>query len=415
MTDVGLEILRALQANEQLREAPNEGLAVAVRGQFPTEDEFADMLDRRMRRRRMPRRPTPSLDEVERCLRSFLKVQLEGPFDVRDVRWLSGGASKIQVAFTLLSSALAHEQEGSVDLVIRMEPQESLNSTSRRREFQLIEAVRETVPVPRPYWIDVDADWFPEPTLIYELVRGTNKVSTIEGRPTGTGNSFGSRLRPALGRRFVEDLAKIHTLDFSGADLGAFDLPRVGTTDTALWQLNRARRIWEEDRPEDFPLIDVAANWLHRNLPVLDHVSLLHGDFRGGNFLFDEESGEITAWLDWERGHLGDRHRDLAWITSPTFGHYDDDGTTFLVSGLVPLEEFYERYEKLSGLFVDPERLRFYRVLNNYQLVISTLGTAYRVTRLGRTHQDVLLTWLEGVVYSMAEQLRTAMEEDRHG
>ena len=130
---------------------------------------------------------------------------------------------------------------------------------------------------------------------------------------------------------------------------------------------------------------------------------------------FDEPTGKITAWLDWERGYLGDRHRDLAWITIPQFGHYTDDagdGTTYLVSGLVPLKEFYARYEAASGLKVDPAKLRYYRVLNNYQLVASTLGTAYRVARLGRSHQDVLLTWIEGVVYSVADDLRVALMEE---
>src|SRR3546814_15526068 len=68
-------------------------------------------------------------------------------------------------------------------------------------------------------------------------------------------------------------------------------------------------------RPEELPLVDVAARWLNANAPPLDHVSLVHGDFRAGNFLFDEESRRITAWLDWELAVLGDRHQDLTWTT----------------------------------------------------------------------------------------------------
>jgi aminoglycoside phosphotransferase (APT) family kinase protein len=188
-------------------------------------------------------------------------------------------------------------------------------------------------------------------------------------------------------------------------------VPEVGTTQSALWQLNRARRVWEEDRAEDVPLLEVAASWLERNLPTLDRVSLLHGDYRAGNFLFDEDSRQITAWLDVERGYLGDRHRDLAWITMPHFGTHDDEGG-LLVSGVVPLEEFYTDYEAASGLTVDPERLRYYQVFNAYQLAASSLGTAQRVVRLGRSHQDVLVAWLEGVVYSILAELRTSIGED---
>jgi len=57
-------------------------------------------------------------------------------------------------------------------------------------------------------------------------------------------------------------------------------------------------------------------------------------------------------------------------------------------------------------------RLHYYRVLNGYQLVASTLGTAQRVARLGRSHQDVLLTWIEGIVYQLAHDLTTGILED---
>ena len=62
-----------------------------------------------------------------------------------------------------------------------------------------------------------------------------------------------------------------------------------------------------------------AANWLERNLPALDRASVVHGDYRAGNFLFDEASGRITAILDWELVHLGDPLEDLGWICMRSF------------------------------------------------------------------------------------------------
>jgi aminoglycoside phosphotransferase (APT) family kinase protein len=180
----------------------------------------------------------------------------------------------------------------------------------------------------------------------------------------------------------------------------------VDSVQSAQWQLNRALRVWEEDRGEDWPIMEVAANWLQRNLPVLDQVSLLHGDYRSGNFLFDQERGEITAILDWERGYLGDRHRDLAWTTAAVAGHYCEDGKTFLASGMTSTSELLDRYQALSGLSVDPKRMRFYRIFNNFQIVVTVLGSTYRVVRLGKTHQDVLLAWLEGAAYGPMEEMR---------
>ncbi len=410
--DPGVEQLRrVLEVGDAQRDAPDAVFIEAMRERYPTEREFDAMLTRKQQRRSMPRAGTLSLADFAACIDRFLRVHVEGGFEVRQLRWMSGGGSKIQLAFVLHWTDPALGAATETPMVIRMEPQESLSATSRRRESQLLGAFAGTLPVPRVYWVDAEGEWFPEPSLIYAFAKGVTKPSAVEGRVGGVGSDFGARLRPILGRQFVEHLATIHTFDFRGRDLSAFDIPAVGSTETALWQLNRARRIWEEDRGEELPFMEVAANWLARHPPTLDHASILHGDYRAGNFLFDEPSGKITAWLDWERGYVGDRHRDLAWITLPLFGHYAEDGKTFLVSGLVPLADFYAGYERASGLKVDADKLRYYRILNGYQLIASSLGTAYRVARLGRSHQDVLLTWIEGIVYTIAEDMRRALAE----
>ena len=394
-----------------LRDAPTESFIKQMRERFPTEREFDSMLTRKLQHRNSPRRAATTLKEFSVYLDAFLRAHLDNDFEVSRLRWMTGGGSKIQLAFSLNWNDPEHGRT-TTQMVIRMEPQESLNATSRMREFQLIRAFAKTLPVPRIFWVDPDGRWFPEPSLIYAFANGVTKPSAIEGRVSGVGNDFGPRLRLLLGPQFIEHLAAIHSFDFSASDLSAFDVPKTGSTESALWQLNRARRIWEEDRGEDLPILEIASNWLERNLPTLDRVSVLHGDYRAGNFLFDEASGQVTAWLDWERGYLGDRHRDLAWITMPLFGHYAEDRTTLLVSGLVPLEDFYSKYEAASGLKIDMKRLRYYRILNSYQLIASILGTGYRVARLGRSHQDILLTWIEGIVYQIAEDLRLALLEE---
>ena len=156
--------------------------------------------------------------------------------------------------------------------------------------------------------------------------------------------------------------------------------------------------------------MEVAANWLERNLPILDQISVVHGDYRSGNFLFDEDSAGITAILDWERGYLGDRHRDLAWTTAENYGHWSEDGKTFLASGIAPAKELLERYERVSGLSVDAKRLNYYRLFNCYQIAVTALGSSYRVVHLGKTHQDVLIAWIEAAAFGAMEELRREME-----
>lgn len=397
----------------QWRDDPDAARIEVIRKAFPTEAEYDDVLTRKMARRNSGHHVIPSIGEMTAYVESFLRDHIGSDFTISDGGWLTGGASKIQFVFTLAWRDGATPR--TERLVVRMEPSESLNSTSRRRELEIIAAMEGVVPVPRAFWMDWEGKWFPQPAIIYSYVTGSTKPSRDRARVSGTGMEFPPELREVLGPQFVAHLAAIHTRDLSGVEMKSFDRPQVGTTQSALWQLNRMRRVWEEDRGEDWPAVEHVVNWLQDNLPVLDVVSAIHGDYRSGNFLFDEPTGRMTAWLDWERSYLGDRHRDLAWASTRLFGNMAEDGKTFLVSGLVPEERFFEEYEKLSGLSVDPKRLHYYRVFNTCQLVVSSLGTSYRVARLHKSHQDVMLAIVEGAAFSLGREMLNALEGGSHG
>ena len=61
---------------------------------------------------------------------------------------------------------------------------------------------------------------------------------------------------------------------------------------------------------EPQPLARAAISWLRRNPPLpAQQISVVHGDYRAGNFLFDI-TGKIHAILDWEMMHLGDPLED---------------------------------------------------------------------------------------------------------
>jgi aminoglycoside phosphotransferase (APT) family kinase protein len=393
------------------RDRPSPAVIEEMQRRFPTERETAELLARKLSRRAGPPYRRITKQQLAGFVHNMLSEVIEGDFTIADERWFTGGVSKIQLGFTLIWNDPTRGR--STDrLVVRMDPSESLNATSRVREYELLRAFEGVVPVPRVFWLDATGKWFPEPALIYAYVEGVTKpTNTTTGKISGVGTEFGPELRKVLAPQFMSHLVRIHTFDHAIVPFTSLDRPETGSSQSALWQLNRARRVWEEDRGEDFPLMDVAANWLERNLPVVDRVSVVHGDFRSGNFLFDERDGQIRAWLDWERGHLGDRHRDLAWTTQTFMGHFSEDRKIYYVCGLIPLDEFYSRYEEASGLHVDHDKLAFYRMLNCYQIIVTTLATAYRVVRLGKSHQDVLLARVKGQASIVADELRQLLSE----
>lgn len=383
-------------ARFEMGDNPTAAFIDEIRARLPVEPEVDALFVRKMQRRSGPAYSRLSMDELETCIERMLSALGIAEYQLTNLRWFTGGVSKIQLGFDLAWSDA--DGEHFERLMVRMDPNEGSNTTSRLREFELLRAFRGVVPVPRPFCLDRNGDWFPEPALIYDFAEGVTKpTATTTGQVSGMGTDFGTSLRTRLCDQFMRHLALIHTFDHAAQPFESMVAPAVGSTQSAQWQLNRALRIWEEDRCEDFPLMDVAVAWLQENLPILDTVSVVHGDFRSGNFLYDEQTGTINAWLDWERGHLGDRHRDLAWTTHPSFGHHSEDGKTYYICGLIPSDEFYERYTRESGLSVDPVRLEFYRILNCFQIIASVSATATRVARLGKSHQDVLLTRVKGM------------------
>ncbi|MBS0370528.1 MAG: phosphotransferase family protein [Proteobacteria bacterium] len=392
------------------KDRPSAEWIASLRQRFVTEKEIDHILTRKLERRAGPGYSPIPLERLVDGVKALLLAEIGDTFEIKDARWLSGGASKLQMAFALEwhRPGVGFEQTA---MVLRMEPAESIVETSRLREFQLIKAFEGVIPVPPVFWCDPDGKYLPYPALIYGFAPGVTKPSNASSGVSGLGTRLPNNVRDKLAAQFVEHLAAIHGHDYHNAGLTAFDVPSVGTTECAEWSVNWWDRIWEEDSDEDVPMIRVTSAWLRRNLPVLDQPSIVHSDYRTGNFLFTEHDLQISAWLDWELGRIGDRHQDLAWTTSRAFGSYADDGKTFLVCGLMPEAQFLAAYEQASGLKVDAKTLHWYKVYNNYTIAILILATGYRAARNGKTHQDVLVTWLIGIGYMILDEIRELIEK----
>lgn len=384
-----------------------------LRRRFPCERELDRVLTRKLHRRAGPPYAPVGIGALVEGTTALIRHHIGDDFEVTDARWLSGGASKLQIAFRLHWHPPGRQAEAdrtSTPMVLRMEPSESITETSRLREFQIIRAMSGCVPTPPTYWVDAEGEFLPYPAIVYGFAEGVTKPSASSSNVSGVGTAMPASLREPLGRQFVGHLAKIHAFDWRTAALDAFDKPPPGTQ-ALEWQLNRWERVWEEDANEDVPLMRLAMAWLRRNMPPVDHVSVVHGDYRVGNFLFSEYDQRITAWLDWELSYLGDRHEDLAWATKEIFGHMDDDGKTFLVGGFMPREAFFEAYEEASGLRVDRKTLAYYDLFNSYKGVAICLATGWRAPCNGKTHQDVTVAWVTGISYFMLDRLRAQLEE----
>ncbi|MGX7927888.1 phosphotransferase family protein [Tsuneonella sp. HG094] len=397
---------------EGQRLAPDDATIDSIRARYPVEREYDAVYTRKMRRRHGPGYQGVTLERLIEGTQALITANVGYPVSVENARWLTGGASKLQVLFDLRWQGEGGAHERVDRLVLRMEPAASVTESSRFREFEVLRAVEGKVPAPRPYWVDGEAEYLPYPAMVYDFVSGIAKPTYDSGKVSGLGQNFGPDLREKLAKDFVDLLANLHTIDVESLDgLAHFNRPQVGSNASVIRQVNAYRRVWEEDRVEEEPFLEVVYRWLVENAPPLDHVSIVHGDYRSGNFLFDEGSGRITAWLDWEGATLGDRHQDLTYAGMPSFSHYAEDDVTSLASGMMSEPDLYRAYEKSSGLSVDPDRLTYYRMFNRYLLCVLTLAASARASRIGGTHQDVLVNFVVGVGYVGIADLREAFLE----
>jgi aminoglycoside phosphotransferase (APT) family kinase protein len=392
-----------------IRSNPDKAWIEAVRERYEVERTVDLALTRKLERRASQTFSIAKLDELTQRLEAFLAKRIDGPFAIRNLKTLTGGNSKEQFSFELDWTCNGEVRKGE-RVVLRREQAESIVEADKLREFQLVGAAAAIMPVPTAYWLDETGEELGRPALIYSFVTGVQKPTKSSSKVTGIGINFDAAHREALGPQFIDYLARMHNFDPAGHDLTAFDIPQVNTTQDIDWQINWWARAWFEDRLEEIPIMTVAEHWLRANHKPLDHLSLVHGDFRTGNFLFDEETLKITAILDWELGYFGDRHGDLAWVLNPAFITPSETGEP-LHTSLFRRDEFLRDYEKASGLKVDEERLIYYNIFAYWRSVVLTLASGPRAAGALKTHQDVVLSWFAGIAYPLIEALRIELDK----
>jgi aminoglycoside phosphotransferase (APT) family kinase protein len=367
------------------------------------EPGIAAVLDRRMAERAKPPYKPKTDGEIATILASYFAKAPSSR--LMNVKRMGGGASKEQFVFELEGGDLAGRY------VLRMDPRGTAVETDRRREFEALKAFEGIVPAPSVCWLDHDGSELGQPAAIMKFVGGVTKPQSIQTtKVSGLGTVLGPQLRELLGPQFVDHLVAIHKLDCRADNLPSYQIPNADPYQAARWQVNWWSRVWNEDKVASVPVAALTQTWLEENLPAASELVFVHGDYRTGNYLFDEASGKITAILDWELAHVGDYHEDLAWVLQRIFGTSEDD--KFFVNGLFERQEFLDRYEQASGRRVDRKTLHFYEVLTAFKCLALCLGTSVKVASNSHNHQDALLTWLAAAGHMFHAELCTLLEKD---
>jgi len=211
-------------------------------------------------------------------------------------RKFSGGQSNPTY---LLNSA-------SGDYVLRRKPPGRLLKSAHavEREFRVIQALSSSeVPVPKTYHLCEDESIIGSVFFVMEYVRGS-----IYWDPSLP--KLDNDQRRSIYLEMCRVLAALHQVDIKDVGLDDYGKP----SDYFSRQINRWTQQYIASQTETINEMDAIIEWLPSNLPADDgRVSLVHGDYRLDNMIFNDSDNRMVALLDWELSTLGHPLADLAY------------------------------------------------------------------------------------------------------
>jgi aminoglycoside phosphotransferase (APT) family kinase protein len=194
---------------------------------------------------------------------------------------------------------------GGKSYVLRRKPPGKLLPSAHAidREYRVIRALAgSAVPVARTHCLCLDETVIGTPFYLMDFVEG---------------RIFWDPLLPAMApeeRRAIyaemnRVIAALHRVDF--AAIGLADYGRPGNY--LARQVDRWSRQYQASATESIAAMDRLIEWLPRHIPAGERISLVHGDFRLDNMIFDRHEPRVLAVLDWELSTLGDPLADFAY------------------------------------------------------------------------------------------------------
>jgi aminoglycoside phosphotransferase (APT) family kinase protein len=240
--------------------------------------------------------------------------------------------------------------EGTTDmaLVVRKKPPGKLLPSAHavEREYRIMRALRDTdVPVPDALALCEDDAVIGTPFFVMRWVPG--RIFWDPTLPELSSNEA----RGALYTDYVRVLAALHRVDYQAVGLG--DFGKVGGF--VVRQVERWSKQYEASRTSEIPSMEALMRWLGANIPASDETTLVHGDYRIDNLLFD---GSATApkaigLLDWELSTLGHPLSDLAYANMAYHlnlpGRGGLAGVDVKSLGIPTEDEMVAEYQELTG------------------------------------------------------------------
>lgn len=294
-------------------------------------------------------------------------------------RWLEANVEGFSGPFELKKFAAGQSNPtyritaATGEYVLRRKPFGQLLPSAHAvdREYRLLSALFPLgFPVPQPFAICDDERVIGAIFYVMELAKGRAYAN-------GALPDFDAPTRNRIYQQLIDTLVDLHNIDPESAGLGDFGKPG----NYFERQVNRWTRQYRDSETDYIAEMERLIAFLPETLPQQSHTSIVHGDYRIDNVLFDGD-GTLTAVLDWELATLGDPVADFSYLAMqwvmPADGGAGLAGLDLPALGIPTLEEIVQRYSARSGVPV-AARLDWYFAYNLFRLAGIVQGIKKRV------------------------------------
>jgi len=240
----------------------------------------------------------------------------------------------------LLKMEVSGEEQG---FVLRFDPPWGASvPQSLKHEWLVYSHLwRTAIPVAEALWYEDGQDFLGGlPLMVRRFVDGSPGIPGL-----AENSAQGRKLRRRVADEHVEQLARLHLLDWKAHGFGDFLNPPEAPGQSFRKEFDYWSRFWRTNKTAPFPVISEALYWLEDNIPQdTPRISLVKGNNGVGEEIWSPD-GRIVAFSDFELATLGDSAMDLAF----------SQGTLELCN----FDASIRYYEQCVGHSVSPERLAF--------------------------------------------------------
>ncbi|MFZ0878242.1 MAG: phosphotransferase family protein [Candidatus Acidiferrales bacterium] len=266
---------------------------------------------------------------------------------------------------------------GEREFVLRRPPFGSKVKTAHDmgREYRVLSKLHPAYsPAPEVLLYCDDESVIGAPFYVMAPIRGV-----IIRRDPPTGLELPPETARHLSESFIDNLARLHSLDYAAIGLGDLGKP--------LGYLERQVRGWTEryhgSKTHELPEVERISAWMKENMPSTGAAALVHNDYKYDNVVLDPaDITKIIGMLDWEMSTIGDPLSDLGGALAYWIDPNDPEELLNIrwcpstYPGSLTRAQLVERYAKASGR--DVSSLVFYLVFARFKVAVIVQQIYYR-------------------------------------